>query len=265
MLGAGLSSFLGRFGDTDKANTTGLELEDAPQSLSSTSDGMYGGWQKNSKQSMTSNTSNGGIGLMGKDFNSELSGQEFDMPPDAKNGFREGLKKYGAAAGEMGNALPSPNAYDAKNKYEGSGKQEQYNNAMNATKDAVGKAIPMAGVFRGIEKAGIGIATATHGEEGGAVSQAMFSPSSSVMNVQESNMSGGDKALATAASFLAPGLAGQMIHADRLKTRQAEYAKRFKKQTLLERKESEQEYKMSEGLASMENLKQLRKKQLGLS
>ena len=248
MLGAGMSSFLGRFGDNtglDEADTAATNTNSGRGIMASAGESPYGELEDGA-------------------YYSSPDGKTHGRSPSNKK-FGEAAKKYGAAFGEMGNAIPSSTAYDSKYKFEGMGKQEKGNNAMNATKDAVANAVPAAKLFRGIEKAGVGIATATHGEEGGTVSQAMFSPSSSVMNVQESNMSGGDKALATTAAFLAPGLAGQMIHADRLKTRQAEYAKRFKKQTLLERKESEQEYKMSEGLASMENLKQLRKKQLGLS
>ncbi len=85
--------------------------------------------------------------------------------------------------------------------------------AMGTAKDAVGAVIPMAGLFRGIEKGVVGIAKKTNGDEGAAISQSMFSPSDNIMKLStDKELTGGERALGLAATIFAPGGAGQIIH-----------------------------------------------------
>lgn len=116
-----------------------------------------------------------------------------------------------AAIGAVGGAMDTQNGY-------GPGEIDNTNYGMNATKDAVGAAIPIAGIFRGIEKGVVGIAGSTSGQEGKEISQAMFSPSDTIAKIIKSdNMDSKEKTNAYIATFLNPVLAGKMISSARKK------------------------------------------------
>ena len=97
--------------------------------------------------------------------------------------------------------------------------QTATNNTMNSTKDAVGSIIPMAGIFRSIEKGVVAGAGHTSGERGADISQAMFSPSSNVANIASSDMSSGEKAHAYLNTIFNPIGAGVLINKQKVKAR----------------------------------------------
>lgn len=87
----------------------------------------------------------------------------------------------------------------------------QDNQIAEQTKDAVGQAIPYAGLFRGIEKMGVGIAE-SQSEKNGTISQSLFDPLGGAAKVANHEEMGNNKALKTVGSFLLPGLGGTLLN-----------------------------------------------------
>lgn len=203
--------------------------------------------------------SNASTGFDHKAFSNRMS--EAGNTEVKGGSFKSTAAGVGAVAGAIGNAMGS-HQYD--NQYM-TDKQLKSKDWMEAGKDTAGSIIPMAGMFRGIEKGVVNVAGQTNGDEGAAISQAMFSPSDNVRNIAGSDMSGSEKAKAYFMTVFNPIGAGVMIHKDRMRTQARKKKEAILKENEFEKAKRRETYQMEQGLISMENLKALREKQLGYS
>lgn len=212
------------------------------------------------------------LDFMGKIGNNNSPMSSFNSKP-AVNGVSSGSATKGgggamgilAVAGAVGNAIPQGDKSDkVESGYFTEGELENTQTG-DAIKDAVGEAIPMAGIFRGIEKGGVAIAQKTGGDQHATISQAMFDPIGGIIEtIADDDMSGGEKALGIVGAFVAPWVTGDLLHKARLK-RQLKFQKKKNLATnLFEKNKLEEEYRMEQGLESMGLLKGLREKQLGI-
>ena len=127
-----------------------------------------GGWQN-----YDPNYTNNAIGAQGGGSGSNFGGQA-----------------AGAAVGVAGGLLG--NAPD--NQYASSASQKG-TNVMDTGKDAAASVVPLAGLFRGIEKGVVSTAGKTNGSQGENISQAMFSPSSNIMKLtSDKELTGAERA-----------------------------------------------------------------------
>ena len=177
----------------------------------------------------------------------------------------KGMGGMMSSLGSLGSSIPSMDQSGKVDTGYLTEKELQGTQTGDAIKDSVGQAIPMAGMFRGIEKGGVAIAQKTGGDEHATISQSMFDPIGNAIEVGgDEDLSGGEKTLGIASSFFAPWIGGDMLHKSR-KKRQLKFQKeKYEKKSLFERKKLEEQYRMEEGLATLESTKALRKKQLGM-
>lgn len=110
----------------------------------------------------------------------------------------------GIAAGLAGD--PSESQYGDIDSIKGS-------NTLDKGKDAAGAVIPLAGLFRGLEKGTVATAQKTNGDEGAAISQAMFSPSDNIMKLStDKDLTGAERAEGFFHTIFNPIGAGATIH-----------------------------------------------------
>jgi hypothetical protein len=171
--------------------------------------------------------------------------------PDENNGKKSFTNsKFVNIASGVGQMIPQRGATEGQP--EGVTKTS---NAMNSTKDAVGKAIPIAGMFRGIEKGVVQAAGKTSGDKGAAISQAMFSPSDSIAKIAgDPDMTGGEKLHGYLNVIFNPIGAGVIID----KANQKRKQKALEMQNYRRKTEQEKQYndaQEDQSLKQLENVK----------
>lgn len=129
--------------------------------------------------------------------------------------------------------------------------------AVNASKDAIGAAIPFAGLFRGVEKLAGQAGQAIDGDKGQAITEGYFSPVQTVGKInQDSEISGKNKVLGSIATLALPfggTIGGNMIN----KANERRVQKQERKDKFLKKTKQEQLYydkQDSESLKKLENM-----------
>lgn len=163
----------------------------------------------------------------------------------------------GLASGLMGEAS-GPGSY--ANRYDYDPELQSQYLAMEGVKDQIAEVVPYAAAFRAVEKASKEIGTAIGGEEGGDAIGSIVDPLSTQMELLKNE----DATTGEKLSSLVPVLGGLSAGNARNRQKNRLAKEKFQKEDLITKKKRDEEYRMEEGLQSMENLKELRKKQLGL-
>lgn len=141
--------------------------------------GEGGGWYDNNQPFFTNNPGpvTGPTNVPQQSAQPANSGMNMNM-----------MGSIGAAMGSIGTLLSSNTKKDTF--YDSNtARNERTSQQVGTVKDSIGTAIPIAGVFRGIEKAGGGIGKSIGGDTGAGITAA-FSPDEAIMgNMQDSDSS----------------------------------------------------------------------------
>ncbi len=187
-------------------------------------------------------------------FQSNLDGKEINKAAAGGGGFN--MASAGAIAGAIGNAIPQ-DGYNSK--YEGTN-MEGTVQAMESTKDAVASVIPMAGVFRGVEKAAKGIGYAVGGERGGDIVGGIVDPATAQVELlKNEDATTGEKM----GAFLAPFMSGALAGAARRRSMGKKFSKLQNKIRDQKKEALEKEFREKELDEEIKAQIALRKKQSG--
>jgi hypothetical protein len=181
--------------------------------------------------------------------NSTKEGGGLDGVVSKINGLAGGL------AGNLGGAAAHTDRYDYDPEFQS--KMMAYEGVKDVAAEALG---PYGQAARAVEKVTKGVATAIGGEEAGDIAGQMVDPLGTQLELLN-NEEATDVEKVLGMVPIAGGIAASNArNRFKFKKGKEENAKEHE----LGKRKREQEYRMAEGLESMENLKALRKKQLGL-
>ena len=172
---------------------------------------------------------------------------------------------WAAAASALGTMIPAQD--QSEKAKEGYLTEEEYKGSQtqDGVKDAVASAVPLAGIFRGVEKGGAAVAQGTGGDQHATIASSMFDPiGGAIQTVKDDDLNTGDKVLGVAAAFVAPWATGNKLSQTRRDRKIAFQKEQYDKKTTFEKKKLEEQYRMEQGLLALESTKALRKRQLGL-
>lgn len=178
------------------------------------------------------------------------SGMDMDM---------NAIAGYGAAAAGLGNALLGDDDLVHEGQLESTTRAVD---TINSTKDAIGQVIPIAGMFREVEKLGVKMGQAIDGDKGQAIAEGYLSPIQTVGKLNaDDEISQGNKMLGSVATLALPfggTISGNMIHrANQKRVKRKAELDKYKKAT-----REEIEYQNQKEAKAIERLKGLREAQL---
>lgn len=192
---------------------------------------------------------------------------DLEMQAGAEKGLLAGDKggKDGSVPGalsgisSMGNAMYAASGFNDRYSYDPELQKTQ--GQVDALQDGVASAFgPWGEAFRGIQKAGSSIGN-MFSEEAGDITGGIFDPTKGMLEVFKNEDATSFEKFGSA---LMPFASGLLAGRARKRTKNRLEFEANEKETLFEKKKLDQEYQIAEGLESMESLKALRKKQIGL-
>lgn len=133
---------------------------------------------------------------------------------------------------------------------------------IDSVKDAVGKAIPIAGMFREVEKLGIKAGKAIDGDKGQMIAEGYFSPIQTIGKLNaDDDLSQGEKMFGSFATLALPfggTISGSLLHkANQKRAKRFKEINKFKKETA-----EEIEIKNKKQLEALNRLRTLKEAQL---
>lgn len=173
---------------------------------------------------------------------------------------KEGLLAMAGKIGMAGDAIGATDQFAERYNYDPELKQQYMQT--ESIKDGIASAFgPWGEAARGVEKMGKTLGTAFGGEEGGDIASGIVDPLSGIMETFKNEESTDGERIG---SVLLPFMSGVFAAKGRKRARNKAETEANRKETFFEKKKLDQEYEISQGLESIESLRSLRKKQLGL-
>jgi len=193
----------------------------------------------------------------------DTSGLEMSQQNKIANAAKPQSKIGGLLGDAVGTLSESSGGSNAgfMNRYDYDPKLQNQMMAMEGVKDMAAQTNPWMAAGRAVEKGAKNIGTAMGGESGGDIASGIVDPFSGQLETLKSeDATDFEKGLTIAAPFLSGVIAGKARNRGRLRVAKEKGAK----ESYFEKKKREDEYRMAEGLDTLEAMKSQNKKQLGL-